>query len=139
MAMQNFERAVKKEQLAISKRRRPSRNIGNISHGQWNMIKSLKDNNRFIVVQGDKNLGTCFLERKQYIERRWTEHLSNNRNYIQLMAINAHNQIRRLVYKINDWLGRYRPRRERAEPVDYDCISESRGNVPTPSNQKNMG
>ena len=63
-AKHSFKKAVKKKQLAISKRRRLSRNIGNISHGQWNMIKSLKNNNRFIDLQGDKNLGTCFLEQK---------------------------------------------------------------------------
>ena len=89
------------------------------------MIKSLKHNNICIVVQGDKKLGTCFLEQKQYIKNGRTEHLSNTRNYLQPMSTKAHNQLRGFVYKINNWLGNYRSRREGDEPVDYDCINKS--------------
>ena len=49
-------------------------------------MKSLKDHDDSIVVEGDKNLGPCILERSRYILKGFKEHLGNARNYKQLSA-----------------------------------------------------
>jgi hypothetical protein len=80
-ACRNFQEAVQREQLQLSRRRQPRCNL---TQRQWNLINFFKDNDKFIIVQGDKNLGPCILDRKYYIYRGIQEHLGNETNYRQV-------------------------------------------------------
>ena len=55
-----------------------------------NLIEHLKNNNIYIVVHGDKNLGPCILERSFYIYKGFAEHLGNETNYKPLSARAVH-------------------------------------------------
>ena len=47
----------------------------------WKLIKSLRENDDFIIIEADKNLGGCFLLRKTYCDRAIAEHLGNRQVY----------------------------------------------------------
>ena len=54
-----------------------------------NLMEYLKNNNIYIVVHSDKNLGPCILERLFYIYKGFAEHLGNTTNYKPLSATAA--------------------------------------------------
>ena len=121
-AVKSFRDAVQSEQLQRSKMKKPRPNL---SYRQLKLISYFKNNDTFIIVQGDKNLGPCILERKTYIYRACKEHLGNETNYQQLTAAQARAKYLSISYKFDAWLSKYRPRHEKEPPVDYVCISEA--------------
>ena len=88
-------------------------------------MKSLKEHDVYIVVEGDKNLGPCILERSRYILKVFKEHLGNTRNYNQLSVQAVSGRQVGLRYLLREWIGCYRPRHKWVEPVDYVCISKA--------------
>ena len=121
-AIKEFERELRNEQLSINRRRKPLRNITN---RQWKLILFFKDNDLYIVVQGDKNLGPCILDRKYYILRGCTEHLSNTSNYRQLSRAQADALQRGLMYRFWSWFNKYSPPTEHQPPKDWVCFSDA--------------
>jgi hypothetical protein len=89
------------------------------------LINFFKDNDKFIIVQGDKNLGPCILDRKYYIYRGIQEHLGNETNYRQVSKAWASARQRGLSYAFDQWLSKYRPREENEPPRPYVCISKA--------------
>ena len=85
----------------------------------------LKDHDVYIVVQGDKNLGPCILERRLYIYRAFSEHLGNDRNYRQISKEGAFNCQRGLQYRLRAWISKYRQKEHWEPPVDNICISKA--------------
>ena len=85
----------------------------------------LKNHDIYIVVQGDKNLGPCILKCRLYIERTFSEHLGNDRNYRRITPLGAFNRQRGLQYRIRVWISKFRPRRQWEPPAEYTCISEA--------------
>ena len=71
----------------------------------------LKDHNDYIIVEGDKNLGPCILERSYYTWRAFHEHLGNANNYKELTPNEAFCIQRGLQYKFRAWLSKYGYRR----------------------------
>eukprot|EP00956_Cyclotella_meneghiniana_P035167 scaffold112213_cov44-Cyclotella_meneghiniana.AAC.8 len=118
----DFEKELRKEQLSINRRRKPSRNI---TYSQWKLIAFFKGNDLYIVVQGDKNLGPCILDRKYYILRGCQEHLSNTANYRQLSRATANALQRGLMYKFWRWFCKYSPPGELESPKEWVCFSEA--------------
>jgi len=53
----------------------------NLSRVQYKALKWLKNNNEFIIIQADKNLGPVILERSIYIERMKKDHLEDKEIY----------------------------------------------------------
>jgi hypothetical protein len=123
-AMNAFQQAMeaKKRDLQRRRRKRPRRNI---NHTSWELIQLLRDNDTYIVVHGDKNLGPCIIDRKYYIYRGCMEHLGNERNYKPLTEEGARNRQRGLQIRFRNFLTRYGPRGKNDEPVDYVCISDA--------------
>ena len=121
-AVSSFRDAIQSEQLRRSRIKKPSRNL---TPRQWNLVKLFKNNDKYIVVQGDKNLGPCIIERKEYILRGCKEHLGNKTNYQQLTKDQAIIRHRGLGYQFGTWMNKYRQRHRGEEPVDYECISEA--------------
>lgn len=113
-ALSNFSNAIKREQLSLlSRKRKP---VCNLTKSQLRLMKFLKDNDKYIIVEGDKNLGPCILDRIQYIRRGCLDHLSNTRNYEQLSHRTAYNLLRGLVYRLEAWLGKFKRAPSRHEP-----------------------
>lgn len=121
-ALANFKSAVLQEQLARSRRKKPSRNL---SFRKWNLIQHFKDHDDIIIIEGDKNLGPCILDRSHYIVRGCQEHLASTRNYRQLTSQQAMTHQRGLQIQFRDWLGKFRPRFEQESPVNYTTISDA--------------
>lgn len=119
----NFKRAIISKQQEVA-RRRCNRIHRNIKYSKWNLIQFYRKNDQYIVVDGDKNLGPCVLEREYYIYRGCKEHLGNERNYKQLTEQQITTMQRGLQYKYLDFIGKYRPRRRGESPVPYTTISE---------------
>ena len=65
-AMIKFERTILEEQKQCQQWRKPIRNI---TVAQWDLIQFLRRHDLYIVIEGDKNLGPCILDRVLYIER----------------------------------------------------------------------
>ena len=62
----DFTRAIDRQQRRIHPRIRQKART-NLSPLRWKLMLHLKNHDVYIVVQGDKNLGPCILERRLYI------------------------------------------------------------------------
>ena len=85
-------------------------------------MQHLKNHDYLIVVHGDKNLGSCILDRTFYIFKGFSEHLGNTRNYKELTKKWALCHQRGLKYQFQNWMSKYKPKEE---PTDYVTISEA--------------
>ena len=122
-ALENFEKAIKREQLQLSRQRKPIRNL---PFSKYQLIKYYKNNDNYIIVQGDKNLGPCILEREYYIYRGCKEHLANRRNYKQITREGAIARLIGLDYILRDWIGKYKTRDEdEGTPPDFTTIGKA--------------
>ena len=90
-----------------SKLMRPT--ISNIFPRHAMLANDLRLHDDFIVVEADKNLGGCILDRDTYIERAISEHLSNKSVYRLLDDREAHTLQRKMVYMIEQFINKYRP------------------------------
>ena len=84
-----------------------------------------KDHNDYIIVEGDKNLGPCILERSYYIWRAFKDHLGDINNYKQLTPNQAFCIQRGLQYKFRAWLSKFGYRRRWKKPPEYVTLSEA--------------
>lgn len=64
---------------------RPSTNITKLQQ----QLNLLHDNEHFIVLNANKNLGPCIIEHQQYIKNVLHEHLQNGETYMQLNETDA--------------------------------------------------
>ena len=67
-----------------------------------NHVKFLKDNDTYVVAQGNKNLGPYILECKLYIYKAFEQHLDNGTNYKSLRAVAGRGRQRGLQYLFRD-------------------------------------
>ena len=58
----------------------------NVTTLQQQHIQMLKQNEEFIILMADKNLGAYIMERRQYIKKILKEHLDNKNTYTKLSA-----------------------------------------------------
>ena len=121
-AIREFEREIKSEQLSINRRRKPSRNL---SYGKWKLLLYFKEHDIYIIVEGDKNLGPCILDRKYYIYRGCQEHLSNTTNYRQLTRQAADALQRGLMYKFWRWFSKFQAPQRGESPKEWTCFSSA--------------
>ena len=103
-ALKNFCQAVQHKQRDRQRRRKPRRNI---TVGEWDLITFLRRHDQYIVIQADKNLGPCILDRDTYIFRAFKEHLGNKRNYRLLTKQQAINHHQLLRYEFDSWRTRH--------------------------------
>ena len=76
-AMKKFLTSIRQEQ-----QHRYSRPIlSNIFPHHWRLIRRLRNHDDYIVVEADKNLGGCILNRSTYISRTFQDHLGNSEVY----------------------------------------------------------
>jgi hypothetical protein len=71
-----FSTAVVQEQKRYNQTKLP-----NLFPHHWNLIKFLKNQDKYIVVEADKNLGGCILSHANYINHIFSDHLRNTQVY----------------------------------------------------------
>jgi len=69
------------DSIDLERRRHIKPRLPNIRPHYMNTIKFLFNNDNFIIVEADKNLGGCILSRDEYITRVFKDHLSNESVY----------------------------------------------------------
>ena len=127
----NFENELTK---AIHEKTLRHNYSSNISRVQEHAIKTLKNNEDFIITLTDKNLGPAILRREQYIKMIYDEHLSDSQTYQRKDATETiselqtiHKKLISLIYKFKDTL----------PATDFQYISNepslNRHSIPTES------
>ena len=56
----------------------------NLSPRQWALLKQLREDDTFMVISTDKNLGPAIIERATYIKRAWSDHLGDDETYLPI-------------------------------------------------------
>ena len=100
-AMDDFEREFKSNRL-VNHQRRKSR--PNLTINQHRLMLFLRNNNHYIVIPADKNLGPVLMEREEYIQQAFKQHLGNKSNYKQLTEAEAKANLTNMRYKLNKWM-----------------------------------
>lgn len=73
----------------------------NITPLQWRTMSNIQQDRHFIVIEGDKNTGACFLRRGFYNKSACSEHLSNTNVYKRLSyqeALIKHRALRNQIH-----------------------------------------
>ena len=105
-SMADFETTLCREQQLYNK---PT--LSNLTPRQWRMAELLKDNDKFITIEGDKNLGGCILIRDTYNHRACTEHLGDRTIYQPLSKEEARRRLGKLRYNIRSFYSKWRAKR----------------------------
>ena len=103
-AIQQFTLKIKSTLKLLQPRRKVTSNLPPYF---FDLMLWFKDNNDYIVVEGNKNLGPCILERSYYIWRAFQEHLGNTNNYKELIPNEAFCLQRGLQYKFRSWFFKF--------------------------------
>ena len=74
-AIDAFETDVRRTQAQFNRK-----HAKNISTRKYQLVISFRQHDRYIIIEADKNLGPCILERETYIRRALEEHLGNTTN-----------------------------------------------------------
>jgi len=96
--------------------------LSNLTSSQWGLIDYFKDNNDHIVIEADKNLGGCLLDRPVYITRGIEEHLGNTSVYRKLTKSQAIQLNFNLRYRVNIWISKWQ---DIITPAEHTYIHES--------------
>jgi hypothetical protein len=67
------------KQLFVKKRSR-----SNLLPYQRHLLMTLRNNKNFVIINADKNLGPCIIERQQYIDRALKDHLTDRTTYVRV-------------------------------------------------------
>ena len=78
--------------------------ISNLTIRQWQLAEQLLRSDSHIVVEADKNLGGCIMDRELYITKGICEHLGNENVYKKLTKTEANQKMHIVRYKINLFL-----------------------------------
>ena len=103
-ALDSFEAAVSAAQQQLSRRQKIQVNL---SYSQRHLLQYLRRHGRYIVVEADKNLGPCILDRSFYIRRGCSEHLGNKRNYKIISKTKATTTMKHLHIQFRNWMTTY--------------------------------
>lgn len=105
-ALNNFE-----ARLDFEFRKRSIRPGTNLSKVQQNALKFLRDNDKFVVLATDKNLGPAIIEKDEYIRKALKDHLSEPSTYRQLTDAEAttiqeanEKELRKIVTENTKWI-----------------------------------
>ena len=74
---------------------------------QWTLAENLLTSDKHIVIEADKNLGGCILDRETYIKQGLLEHIGNKDVYKKLTKTQASQKMQIVRYKINIFLSKY--------------------------------
>jgi hypothetical protein len=80
------------------------RGTGNLLPYQQYLLRALRHSNMFIVVPTDKNLGPAVLEMTTYIQRSYSDHLSDATTYRQMTPDDFFAALRKVSDYLHDFL-----------------------------------
>ena len=84
----------------------------------------------YIVVEGDKNLGPCILDRAIYVERGCSDHLGNSTNYRELNDTWVQLFKKKLDYRFEAWLTKYHTRLKQISKAEATFFRRAREQNP---------
>jgi hypothetical protein len=93
--------------ISAEQRRYRRPRSSNLHPLQWRLIKCLKSNNYFIVIEADKNLGACILPLDVYTKRAITEHLGDTSVYKRLSKEEARELMEYTLQRYRVWINKY--------------------------------
>jgi hypothetical protein len=74
---------------------------------QRRLLATIRNSKTHVIINADKNLGPCIIERSQYIQRALQDHLLDRTTYKQLTPTQAKRQIENLKTKLQQFLEYY--------------------------------
>jgi hypothetical protein len=75
---------------------------------QRRLLSTLRTVKTHVIINADKNLGPCIIERSQYIQRALQDHLLDNTTYKQLTPTQARRYIDNLKNKLKQFIEYYK-------------------------------
>ena len=84
-----------------------SRHRSNLTPRMYDLLIFFKDSDVYIIIEADKNLGVCILEREYYIRRAIEEHLGNSAVYKIISKAEANTIQYKLSFRFSQWLGKH--------------------------------
>jgi hypothetical protein len=75
---------------------------------QRQILATFRNSKSHIVMNADKNLGPCVIERDQYIKRALQEHLLDKTTYKQLHLLMANQHLNNIRHKLNNFIEYYK-------------------------------
>ena len=97
----NFKSAI------LSKMRKPHHRSTNLLPIQQRAISTLAQRTDVLVVNCDKNLGPALINSSTYIERAFSDHLSNQDTYRELTEDEAKTHMKIVEQQLRTWLKKY--------------------------------
>jgi hypothetical protein len=83
------------------------RSRSNMLPYQRKILSELQQSKTHVIINADKNLGPCIIERKQYIMRALNDHLLDNTTYKQLTLPQAKQHIQTIENRLSQFLEYY--------------------------------
>ena len=93
--------------LRKAERRWRSRNHPNLTPRQYQLLLYFRESDEYIIIEADKNLGVCILEREYYIRRAIEEHLGDREVYKRISIAEANTIQYKLSFRLSQWLGKH--------------------------------
>ncbi|KAL7544934.1 hypothetical protein ACHAWF_008298 [Thalassiosira exigua] len=97
--------------------------LSNLTWRQWRTAKYLRNNNNFIVVEGDKNVGCCVQDSPIHNTKGVSEHLGDKTVYCPLTKAQAFNKYWALRYQVIAWLSRHQD--SSLSPAEWNYLYEA--------------
>jgi hypothetical protein len=94
----------------------------NLLPHQRSLLREFRNNKDFIILQADKNLGPCILERHIYIQRALSDHLLDTSTYKQLNVNERKDKIIHLQFLLNNFIEEYK---KKLDPADIKFLKRS--------------
>ena len=82
--MEDFASSLRKAEKRWRSRKHP-----NLTPRQYQLLLHFRESNEYIIIEADKNLGVCILEREYYIHRAIEEHLGDREVYKRISVAEA--------------------------------------------------
>lgn len=113
----NFECDLRAKQKRYNK---PT--LSNLKKSQWEQTKTLKNHDEYIVIEADKNLGGCILNRPIYNGKGVSEHLGNTNVYKPLTKIQAMNRHRIITRKMSIFAAKWFAKKQLSKAENHFLI-----------------
>jgi hypothetical protein len=75
---------------------------------QRRILQEFRENKSHLVINADKNLGPCIIEREHYIKRALQDHLLDATTYKKLHILQATQHINNITDKLNNFINYYK-------------------------------
>ena len=102
-ALDNFEARLKQEHAKFQRKSLP-----NITPLQKQALNKLIKHPKFIVLQADKNMGVCVLDRENFIKQALQEHLDDKKPYQILTAAQASAKQAHIRYLYHNFVNKHK-------------------------------